>query len=237
MFETFKESRRTELRAELKAKSSELGGPDRDLLNAVGQLFKDQKNEIGALVEASKADKDNFIAQVREQQKAAILGRVVERIEKARQRFEGKEGGESFLATITAARLALDSAVTQALTDREQGAVRAAMEAFWTAWAEATCSNVTEKFQRLSVKTVTVLDNLQGADVLTAAMQTAFDAFTALQDSLQTVDQICQQLNAETLKLVRTALEEVQTAAPAAKGALDILKSEQESNQRSSEGG
>jgi len=237
LLETFKESLKVELQSELKAKASELAGPDRDLLNAVGQLFKGQKNEISALVEAYKADKDNFLAQVREQQKAAILRNVDERIEKARQRFEGEGGGESFLATITAARLALDSAVTQALAGREPGAVRTAIEAFWTAWAEATCSNVTEKFRNLSDKSATVLDNLQGADVLTVRMQTALDAFTALQDSLQTVDQICQQLNADTLKLLRTVFEEVQAAAPAAKKALEVLKTQRESNQQPSEGG
>ena len=225
------------LQAELKAKASELGGPDRDLMNAIGQLFRGQKAEIGALVEANKADKDNFLAQVRERQKAAILGKVDERIEKARERFEGEEGGESFLTTIAAGRLALDSAVTQAMADREQGAIRVAMEAFWTVWAEATCSNVIGKFRDLSDKSATVLDNLQGAEELAEPLQVAFDAFTALQTSLQTVDQICQQPNAEALKLLRTALEEVQATAPAAKEALEILKAKKESDQQPSEGG
>ena len=133
--------------------------------------------------------------------------------------------------------MALDSAVAQALADREQGGVRAAMEAFWTAWAEATWANIAGKLRHLSDKSATALGNLRDVDAPTEIMQAATDAFTASQTSLQAVFQICQQPNAEALELLRAAMGKVQAAAPAAKMVLEALKAEQKSNQQSSEGG
>ena len=88
--ETFKANRKGELQTELKDKASNLGGPDRDALNAIGELFKAQKAKINALVEANRAERDNFLAGVRQQPKTAILATVDERIGKARARLESK---------------------------------------------------------------------------------------------------------------------------------------------------